>query len=633
MTSVVTTTPRRPLWHTLTVCLAILASGLLFQQVQRSSAAVTPSVTLTAAPGLLEVEWTVDQDSDRPTAHRLKWWTGSSATGNPTGEAVINNTAVDNTESIALPLTNGTYTVQVEQTLCRPWEGQDCTNTWTVVDSAKTAAVSGYVAPTCGSSNYVCGRATVGSSAMVRTYVYLGASSTGPGSQMSGNDVEFAWNGSNLSDFRSTDGELNGPWMRMTAFVVGQDGSFVSKWWSVGAFGDDGGDVDEATEVLVPRGVPNSFEFVFGDLRTAGMEIGGRISKESGTGAPNLQSNDFVDLCVQIFRLRDEKWRYSSQICSFQNAQFGFANLGDWKQKLVAGDYKIKVFDRANYAGVANLLNYNVKFAGEWWSSATARAENIDSAELLEVRDGDAPRLNLDVVLRPAKQLRVDVVDVPSEFQVSGGEGRISVADEFGNWTGGAMEYSTAGNKWTAAVTGLVEGRSYKIFLSFNGQGGARRWWLVGGGNLELAEGVVPTSDVWEEPWQPKPYLVKVYDEGRELFDSDEACMTLIDSNGDPKASACQNNGSIELQRVEPGTYTVSVWQKSTTTGEIIGNPLEFGPIEVSDDQSSNYNSDFACGISNLEADQTAQFGTDAPCVVILPRTVIESTTTTPSNS
>lgn len=632
MTSVVTTTPRRPLWHTLTVCLAILASGLLFQQVQRSSAAVTPNLTLTASNGMLEVEWSVDQAEDRPTAHRLKWWTGSSASGNPTESVVLTNISIDTTESIVLPLTNGTYTVQVEQTL----DSNPATAVWTVVDSAKTATVTGYTAPSCTGSDYACGTATVGAGANAFVRLYLGESSAGAGGSVVGSTYSFGW-APTISSFPSANfgfDQTGNNWIRLRAMVGSQNGGFVNKWWSVSAFGDDGGDFDQATEVLLPKSGTNRFTFALGTLTGTGSEIGGRITKDSGTGAPNLQATDFVDLCVHVFRLRDEQWRFATILCSFGSAQFGFANRGDWKQKLLPGNYRIRIWDRPNYFG-ANLLLYNVKFAGQWWTSSSTRAENISNAETITVAAGDPARTNIDAVLRAAKQLRVDVTNVPTEFQVAGGQGQISVADSFGNWTGGAMEYSAADNKWTAAVTGLVEGRAYKVFLAFNGQNGASRWWLIGGGNLELADGVVPSGDVLVEPWQPKPYQVRIYDETATSYSEGDACIALLDADGVAKASACQEGEAALLQRVEPGTYTVNVWQKDTTTGEIIGNPLEFGPITISTSQTASNSNDYACGISNLEADQAAQFGSTAPCVVVLPRTVIESTTTTttPSNS
>jgi hypothetical protein len=299
-----------------------------------------------------------------------------------------------------------------------------------------------------------------------------------------------------------------------------------------------------------------------------------------------------------------------------------------WRMRLAqpTGDdfYKVYVVDRANYFGVQNILLYNVKWAAQWFgtpeSNAFSRAENYDSALGITTTTSA-----LNAVLRSAQQLTATVVDVPAGYSGA----RISVYDPIADrWLGGEMQEAEPGT-WNANVTGLVEGRSYRIHFDFGGDGVPSRFWLVGGGDRNSGEGVVPGPTIIE-PWPNRPYAVTVHNaDGSLINEYDTACVALIRADESVAASACNdgNNqigspGIVLLQRVVPGTYRAIAWRT--------GNPqsaIAVGSLEVlasgQEPFLNGLSETYAAGISNWTNQSLGAlpFGIPSPTVsaVIIP--------------
>jgi hypothetical protein len=358
-------------------------------------------------------------------------------------------------------------------------------------------------------------------------------------------------------------------------------GVSTSRWWS--AFDDDGHLFNSATPVLVPLrpevGPPVELTFDLDETGLDSIELSGGLFKVSDGATVGLEQGlsdgdgqvirdpdtrkavdprDFINPCIKIFNSRRQ---FVNLECGYDGSGF-FAEPNQphlWRMRLPepTGDdfYKVYVVDRANYFGVQNILLYNVKWAAQWFgtpeSNAFSRAENYDSALGITTTTSA-----LNAVLRPAQQLTATVVDVPEGYSGA----RISVYDSIADrWLGGEMQEDEPGT-WNANVTGLVEGRSYRIHFDFGGDEVPSRFWLVGGGDRDSGEGVVPGPTI-TEPWPNRPYAVTVHNaDGSLINEYDTACVALIRADESVAASACNDGtnqlgspGMILLQRVVSG--------------------------------------------------------------------------------
>jgi hypothetical protein len=274
---------------------------------------------------------------------------------------------------------------------------------------------------------------------------------------------------------------------------------------------------------------------------------------------------------------------------------------------LLPGDYYFRFVDRANYFGAANVLLYNVRFASEFWRDDGSRGERLLGGGPLAASEVDvttAARTGVDAVLRPAKQLRVDVTDIPldvttaAESDLFGLRGGLYIQDTVsGAWTGGSMTVVTSSAlgspglvgavTLSASATGLVEGREYRIFLyAENFPSGDTpklvRYWMIGGGTVDDADGLVPGS-VIVEPWPIAPILLTMHDADGVPYADDEACIAVFpagsNGSGSLLASACTETvavynapGVVFLQRLAPGSYEVWAYKKSG--GQVVGTPV-----------------------------------------------------------
>jgi hypothetical protein len=400
-------------------------------------------------------------------------------------------------------------------------------------------------------------------------------------------------------------------------------GVSTSRWWS--AFDDDGHLFYSATPVLVPLrpavGPPVALTFDLDETGLDSIELSGGLFKVSDGATVGLEQGlsddngiirddsfkavdprDFINPCIKVF---NSQRQFVNLECGYDGSGF-FADPNQphvWRMRLAqpTGDdfYKVYVVDRANYFGVQNILLYNVKWAAQWIgapeSNAFSRAENYSSG--LEITTTTSA---LNAVLRPAQQLTSTVVDVPEGYSGA----RISVYDSIADrWLGGEMQKAEPGT-WNANVTGLVEGRSYRIHFDFYGTAG-HRFWLVGGGDRDSGEGVIP-GPIIIEPWPNRPYAVTVHNANGSLIEEyNTACVALIRADESVAASACNdgNNqlgspGIVLLQRVVPGTYRAVAWRT--------GNPqsaIAVGTLEVlasgQEPFLNGLSATYAAGISN----------------------------------
>jgi hypothetical protein len=380
-------------------------------------------------------------------------------------------------------------------------------------------------------------------------------------------------------------------------------GLSTTRWWS--AFGDSGHTYFSATPVLVPVrsevGSPVMLNFDLTEGESITLE--GELSKLTESGSAALELADIVNPCVKIF---NSQGQFVNLECAFNGSGFqakppvpdGDPGVpGYWRIQLpkpADGDhYRVFFVDRANYFGADNLLNYNVNFAAEWAVAADTRLENFASAVPYT-----ATTPGLNAILRPAKQLRVDITDVPAGYT----DARISVYDAISDrWFGGALATVSA-QVWGANVTGLVDGRPYRIFLNFSGPGAPHRLWLVGGGDRQTAPGIVPGPTI-TEPWPNLPYAVTVHNaDGSLISQPGSVCVALIRedstaaSNCNDGNNALGSPGIVLLQRVIPGTYQAIAWRESNPSAAIL-----IGEIVVPQSGQLPFvaDADYAAGISN----------------------------------
>jgi hypothetical protein len=244
--------------------------------------------------------------------------------------------------------------------------------------------------------------------------------------------------------------------------------------------------------------------------------------------------------------------------------------------------YRVYVVDRSNFDPQQSVLLYSVKFAPQWCGgglnpSECTRAENYGAAAQFTTTTS-----GLTTILREAQQLRVTVSAVPNGYD----QGDIQVYDEIsGRWTRGAMTTvsAEAGTQtWGANVTGLVQGRAYRIYFSFHGDGVGQRFWLVGGGDLTTAPGIVPGDDL-TEPWPNRPYAVTVHNSDGSLIEEyDTVCVALIGADDSVAASSCNdgNNffgspGIVLMQRVVPGPYRAIAWRVANPSAAIVIDDID----------------------------------------------------------
>jgi hypothetical protein len=637
----------------------ILLAGIVISSDDRTVAVTQVTATTSAdAPGMIHVAWPV-RETD--SGHRITWWTGSDTQQSPTGSVVRTADWPRRTES-ALTLTElatGTYSVLVERTSDR-----DADPEWTAVGQAVTATVAvGPYRPATACPD------TATDNGVTWEVVFC-VDITNP-SAFGSLDLQLSWvtngTGGTLSRFGRFYGlanpdyprprpdadldpaETDGvePWYRARLQLVDYAGLVTSRWWTQPGFTDldTGATFLDATDYLVPDedsngGTPPTFLITLDD---AGVVLEGTIFKDVDGVATQLDrrslfdGGDIASPCVAVFTEVDDDWPWVQDICAFggipgDTQEGGFTSLssslgpGDWRFRLPEGVYKIRVFDRTSFERGSNVLEMRVRFAAQWYTSESDIAENLDQAETLDTTDG-VDRSDLDVTLRDGKNLDVVVTDVPEGFRSSA---RVVVTDEHGNWFQGAAVFDEDDATWTTAFTGLVEGRRYKVFLYFSGSEGYR-WWLVGGGTLDLADGVIPSGEELIEPWQPMPYAVAVVDQFGQPWGDGEACFSLAvpGETGEDAvvASSCTANvdgtrGVVVLQRVLAGSYRVLGWVQDPDTGEQVGEAIDLGTIDVAADQEPGPIQPYASGIADvglLGDDVTLASPYDEDWTVVVP--------------
>jgi hypothetical protein len=619
----------RSRWFTVTAAVAIIATSLMVSMVSGRLASGNggpPPLavnTSSAHPGMMYVQW----HQPEARALRLQW----SSDGTNVSEAVLVPSPGTSRNGIIIPnLPVGTYSVT---TSVITWHQQSWHATQsaqgTVAQSAAPADCPAHPVPGTQDTTpaILCGTLTgLPSEGRNSMQVYSDGSSSGLAIYADGGADVFTWRQPDDQWPHTTyhaQGALGvSPYMRARIQYLDMAGIGVSQWWA--AFGEIGSRFDTATDVLVPMdpaGGPVRLDF---DLTRISdfITLSGEFQKETDSGPAALVAADFQRLCVQVFDIGVEQTTpqlvYSQVMCANEgnSSYYDDANPGRWRIKLPNARYVIRFQDEANYYGDAGVLLSNVNFAPEWCCGDGPRAETREQAQVLTTTTS-----GLNVTLRPAKQLRVDVTDVPAEYATLDTWANIVVGDDFGNWAGGAM-VTTSANRWGANVTGLVEGRAYKIFLQFSGSNGAPdRWWLVGGGTREGAAGVVP-GPVLTETWQPAPYLVTMHHTDGTPMSEGEGCIAVFPVGSTTQvASNCTDwYGEVPLQRLLAGTYRVIAW---TADGQ---STLEVGQFEVTTTQtmsSLGWRWDFAVGITNV-ASLAGELpdGVDSAGAVVMPGSV-----------
>ena len=603
---------------------------------------VSTGITITSetspdAPGMIKVSWNepsgVSNLPDWQQWHyRISWVTTSG--GAPIGEVVLDQQSMPRmaTTSVIIPNleANTNYTVSVDVVTASasaysPVAG--IASAPTVVSVSAAPLVACQTGLICG--EWATSSATSGAP-VIRTslYSYLSSSDMIPeGAQ------GVRWTpGSQWPTHNSLTSQ---DWIPATFHFIDYSGQLASHWWSPFA-SDEGSSFERSTSVLVPRNGPS---VNFGTVTlSAGVPISGTLSKE-GSGGPTLSAGtpgssngggglvdadgdlfddrdgDFIDLCIEVLRGSDaSNVEFVSVMCAYRG--FGFpdpatpgveaSNPGQWRMALPANDdYFLRFVDRANYFGAANVLLYNVKWATHFWRPDGNRGERLFGASsvaagLLSVTT--VARTGIDGVLRPAKQLRVDVTGIPLDATTSasptlfGLQGGVYIQDTVsGAWNGGAMTLVTTSASppivssatLSASVTGLVEGRSYRVFIYAQnrppvGTPALVRSWVVGGGTVEDGEGLVP-GDVISESWPIAPIFLTMHRADGSPYGDGEACIAVFprgsNGSGRPSASACTETvaaysapGVVFLQRLEPGLYEIYAYKRSG--GQLSGTPL-----------------------------------------------------------
>jgi hypothetical protein len=574
--------------------LLLLASGLAFGAGgARAEAPFSVTVTSSAsAPGMLMVRWTADPAEPWILTYIVTWWRGTDTAVAPAGSVVLSpyNRVPETPLAAVIPsLEDGaTYTVEVTSVVM--------SGTGPVLlNSVEDTEVVAGSTPTCETGR-LCGTLADSPGSLRTVSVYTG----GTNGMATVEGSNFRW--SPPSEWPTDNPTTGGGWTTVTMQIVDRSGISATRWWS--AFGDPGVSYETATAILLPSSGPSVNVGTI--AATAGTLLTGELRKElPGGGSAPLTASDFVDLCIDVIRISAAGPQSAATMCGFRDFGFGsdLTVPGKWRISLPPGTYRIRFIDRPNYFGTSNVLLYNVNFAPQWWRADGARGESPSTASLFDLPAGTPG--DLSAVLRPAKQVRVDVTGIPASVDLTEAWASVSIVDEQGNWTGGAMTIDAVARTASASVTGLVEGRPYRIFLRFEGSGGSfYRWWLVGGGTLDSATGIVP-GPVVVEPWQTQPLLVSLHRPDGNAYGPGEACIALAPaaSPGDePAASSCVGSNYVALlQRVPAGTYRVVAYRRDPDTGETIGSPIRLADFEVTNDlpTAAPFFPDFAIGVSD----------------------------------
>lgn len=574
-------------WLAIAVACAAVTGVNAWSSGARASDDLTVSASVdAAAPGMVRVAWVDPIGRDlymTDEAYRIQWWSGATSTGEPLGSAVLDARGRPRVpEPVVIPnLDAGTYTVRVDVVdLTEASYGAGSR-----AGEAQTELEVASVEVSCEGGKALC--FSVAGSVGSRPTGMLISGGTGSGiypaydavddgvSTFSWTEPDDAWVFDNVGGAHQ--------FTRARVQLVDNAAIDAGRWWT--AFGDEGLTASSATQVLLPASGDGSVNLGTVTM-VPGVRVGGVLTKSVGGQTESLDGTDFGSLCVDVFaNVGAQTWEQFNTVCGYPEQGFGVdpEELGRWQIALPAGkSYRVLFVDRANYYGLDNVLLYNVKFARHWWRSDGGYAENVAQATDIVVGRGSAAITGIDGVLRPSKQLRLDVVDIPAEIDVSTLQGRIAVVDEFDNWTGGAMQVDAVARTVGANVTGLVDGREYKIFLSFSGPGNFSKWWLVGGGTLDDATGSVP-AELIREPWPVDPLLVTLHRSDGTPFGPGDACvvMAAVEDPATPLASACtEQYGVVRLQRVPAGAYRVVAYQRDDS-GALVGEAVVIDPFIV----------------------------------------------------
>ena len=583
---------------------------------------VSTGITITSetspdAPGMVKVSWNepsgVGNLGNQPWHYRISWVTTSG--GAPIGTVSLDAQAMPRTEttSVIIPhleaVTNYTISVDVVTTSANayhPVAGIASASADVSVSAGPLSACSGVLI--CGA--WATSSATV-DTPQIRTSIY--SYQTAGDMQSSGNGV--SWNG--FPEWPTHNSRTGPGWIPATFLFDDSSGQLAPQWWSPFA-SDDGTTFERSTHLLVQAG-GRSVNFGTVTL-SAGVAVTGVLSSQvvDNEGLPvllngaeqtrPLVASDFKDLCVEV--LRDMGVGQSVEFTSVNCAgSSGFGvdpnDPGAWRMSLREGNYRLRFIDRANYFGVSNVLLYNVTFSAQFWRPDGQRGErlfpdptnsSILASGLLEVTS--SARTGINGVLRPARQLRVDIVDIPFTVTMSasptlnGLTGAVYAQDTVsGAWTGGAMTLVTTSASppnvtsatLSANVTGLVAGRAYRIFLTAGNwppfEGSLSEQWVVGGGTFENATGLVP-GEVIVEPWPVRPLLVTMHRPDGSAYGAAQACLAVFPVGASltntPAASACTDQlGRVFVQRLPLGNYQVYAYKKD-------GNSVSGTPVLIS---------------------------------------------------
>lgn len=564
------------------------------------------------APGMAKVTWAMNQaifDSfaNQQWHYRLSWVTTSG--GSPIGTVVLDQQSQQRTATTAVIIpnleANTDYTITIDIVTA---SANSYYSVAAVAPVTSTVSVSAGPLAACA-SGLICGEwaAPGATNPRIRTSIYTNATS----GDLFQNGNGVTW--SAPSEWPTHNRRGGEGWIPATFLFDDSSGQTAPEWWNPFP-SDDGTTFERSTPMLVEIG-GQSVNFGTVTL-SAGTPISGVLTSQvvDENGLPiivngveqsrPLVPSDFKDLCVEVLRdLGDgQSVEFTSQNCAGPSG-FGISSdPGHWQMSLRPGNYRIRFIDRANYFGTANVLLYNVTFSAQFWRPDGLRGERlfpdpgnqeIRASELLEVTS--SARNDINGVLRPARQLRIDIVDIPFTADMAQSSnlgnlmGAVYAQDTVsGAWTGGAMTLVTSSASpplvtsatLSANVTGLVAGRAYKIFLMAGNipwfPGALGEQWVVGGGTLENASGIVP-GPVISEPWPVRPLLVTMHRPDGSTYGNDEACLAVFRAGanavGAPAASRCtDSSGEIELQRLPLGDYEVYAYRKSG--GSVQGTPI-----------------------------------------------------------
>lgn len=641
-------------WLRISVAMAFVVTAITVTTAQLTKANgdfIAPAITVSAEssddhPGMVRVSWAIGsgETAEDPTSHEASFeryllqWATTGASPQQVNQALIMRRDEPFTSLVIPNLTADDYIVTIS---ARPEEWRQNPPQWastisaqvTVTTSAEAASMTCPTPPSgnegpfpAGTPGLICltpSNATSG--ANMNFVLYKGTQSGDLAATVGAAPNTFVW-GYKYPNFpaENCDGEVTSSCNESSesqyflARVNYRDRAGVSttRWW--GAFDDLGETFYNATQILVPTSpavgppVHLNFDLTEGDFITLEGEL------QKGTGQPlekgvfengTLQDpKDIVNPCVKVFNAARQ---FVNLECAFNGWPFSISeeHPGRWRMRLPrpTGDnfYRVYFVDRSNFDPQTNVLAYSVKFAPQWCGGDLNPSECTQAETFNTAAQFTTSASGLTAILRDAQQLRVTVSAVPNVFDY----GEIRVYDEIAQrWTSGAMTVVTTEGEtstWGSNVTGLVQGRAYRIYFRFFGPQNLHRSWLVGGGDLATAPGVVPGSDL-TEPWPNRPYAVTVHNsDGNLIEEYNSACVALIRANESVAASACNDGdnllgspGIVLLQRVVPGTYRAIAWRTGSPQSAIVVGTLEV-PASGQEPFLEGRSATYAAGISN----------------------------------